>query len=433
MNTRYKISLISILLTLIFFSCSKEEESDFTVNFNTEYLDDNTVVFSNASSGEYYSLTWDFGNGDIITTTDKKETFQIFYSLKGDYQVSLKGLDYSGTTKTNSQTLSISESVISELEPSFTAVPNEGNPNYILLSNTTEGEYDSFKWKYRDEIVNDENDYLAYFPLAGDYEIELQVISGEEMFSELQMITIAEDDQGNPNLLWSEEFNYTGLPDANIWNMETGGGGWGNNELQNYTDREDNASVGGGYLTITAKEEVYGGRDYTSARITTQNKFDFKYGRIEARIKLPYGQGIWPAFWMLGANFNSVGWPSCGEIDIMELVGGDDRDNVSHSTLHWDNAGQHASYGESFTLTNGIFADDFHIFSVEWDEQEIKGFVDGTQFFVADITPSGLSEFHDNFFLILNVAVGGNWPGSPNASTTFPQTMQVDYIRVYNN
>lgn len=433
MNIRLKISLITVLFTMVFFSCSKEEESDFAVNFNTEYLDDNTVVYSNASSGEYYSLTWDFGNGDIISTTNKKETFQIFYALKGDYQVSLKALDYSGNTKTSSQTVSISQSVITDLEPDFTAVPNTGNPNYILLSNITEGEYDSFKWIYLDEIITNENEYLAYFPLAGDYTIELQIIRGEEVFSSMQSVNIEQDDQGDPNLVWSEEFDYTGLPDASIWNMETGGGGWGNNELQNYTDREDNASVNDGYLTITAKEESYGGRDYTSARITTQNKFDFQYGKIEARIKLPYGQGIWPAFWMLGTNISSVGWPSCGEIDIMELVGGTNRDNVSHSTIHWDNAGQHASYGESYTLPNGIFADDFHVFSVEWDAQSIRGFVDGTQYFVADITPSGLSEFHEDYFIILNLAVGGNWPGSPDANTVFPQTMQVDYIRVYKN
>ena len=132
--------------------------------------------------------------------------------------------------------------------------------------------------------------------------------------------------------------------------METGGGGWGNNELQYYTNTESNAKVENGILTITAREESVGGRDYTSARITTQNKFDFKYGRIEARIKLPYGQGLWPAFWMLGQIISSVGWPACGEIDIMEMVGGTDNDNTVHSTFHWDNDGEHAQYGESYTL-----------------------------------------------------------------------------------
>ena len=433
MNIRLTISLLIVLLTGILFSCSKEKESDFTVNFNHEFVDGNTVLYTNASSGEYYSLTWNFGNGEVVTTTDKKETFQVFYSESGDYIAKLSVLDYGGASEVTSQLIHIDNTILPNIEADFTAVPNEGNANYILLTNTTEGDYNSSKWMYLDEVILNENEHLAYFPLAGDYNIELQVIRGEEVFTTNQTITIAQDDEGEPNLFWSEEFNYSGLPDASIWNMETGGGGWGNNELQNYTNREDNASVGGGYLTITAKEEAYGGRDYTSARITTQNKFDFKYGKIEARIKLPYGQGIWPAFWMLGTNLNSVGWPACGEIDIMEMIGGDGRDNISHVTLHWDNNGDHASYGEHYTLPTGIFADDFHVFSVEWDEQKIKGFVDGVQCYVINITDSGLSEFHNDFFLILNLAVGGNWPGSPNSSTIFPQTMQVDYIRVYKN
>ena len=414
-------------------SCNKEEESNFTVSFNYEYVDDNTILYTNTSSGEYYSLTWNFGYGDEVTTTDKKEAFQIHYPEKGEYNVTLKALDYNGATKTQSKAVNITTSDLPELNASFTAVPAQSNPNFVLLTNTTEGEFDSFKWLFRDQIVTNENDYLAYFPLAGDYDIELQIIRGEDIFTSIQSITIDQDDEDEPNLLWSEEFNYTGLPDANFWNMETGGGGWGNNELQYYTSTESNAKVEGGVLTITAREESVGGRDYTSARITTQNKFDFKYGRIEARIKLPYGQGIWPAFWMLGANFSSVGWPSCGEIDIMEMVGGGGRENTCHSTIHWDNNGDHAAYGESYSLSSGTFADDFHIFSVEWDAQRIRGLVDGTQYFVADITPAGLSEFQENFFIILNVAVGGNWPGSPDATTEFPQTMEVDYIRVYNN
>jgi len=191
--------------------------------------------------------------------------------------------------------------------------------------------------------------------------------------------------------------------------------------------------VDNGILTITAREESVGGRDYTSARITTQNKFDFKYGRIEARIKLPYGQGLWPAFWMLGKNFNTDGWPACGEIDIMEMVGGTGGDNTVHSTLHWEHDGGHANYGQSHTLSSGIYADDYHIYAVEWNSQEIKGYMDDVHYFTADITPAQLSEFHNNFFMILNVAVGGDWPGPPDGTTTFPQTMEVDYVRVYKD
>jgi beta-glucanase (GH16 family) len=253
--------------------------------------------------------------------------------------------------------------------------------------------------------------------------------------SVVQKVIIDQDDPAIlPNLVWSDEFNYTGLPDAAKWTMETGGEpNWGNNELQYYTDTENNVSVNDGVLTITAREETFGGFDYTSARIKTEGKFDFKYGRIEARMKLPYGQGLWPAFWMLGANFSSVGWPTCGEIDIMELVGGSvpgGGDNTVHATLHWDDGGP-VEYGLSYSLASGTFADDFHVFSVEWDSTTIKAYVDGTEYYEIDISPAALSAFQENFFVILNVAVGGNWPGPPNAETVFPQTMEVDYVRVF--
>ncbi|MCF8241623.1 MAG: family 16 glycosylhydrolase [Melioribacteraceae bacterium] len=232
-------------------------------------------------------------------------------------------------------------------------------------------------------------------------------------------------------LVWSDEFSGTQLNES-IWTRETGGGGWGNNEWQYYTDRDTNAFVQDGKLTIRALEESFGGRDYTSARLITKDNKSFQYGKIEARMKLPYGQGIWPAFWMLGQNISSVGWPACGEIDIMEMIGGSTNDNVTYGTAHWDDNG-HAMYGGNYVLSTGIFADDFHLFTIEWTPQYIKWFVDGTQFHVIDITPGGLSEFHQEFFIILNIAVGGNWPGYPDATTEFPQTMEIDYVRVYQD
>ena len=235
-------------------------------------------------------------------------------------------------------------------------------------------------------------------------------------------------------LVWSDEFDYTGLPDSLKWTFETGGHGWGNNELQYYTDRIDNAEVKDDILIITAKEESYEGNDYTSARIITYyNDHSWQYGKIEARMKLPYGQGIWPAFWMLGNGiFEGPGWPACGEIDIMEMIGGTNNDNTIHGTVHWDSDGSHAMYGTGYTLDSGIFADDFHVFSVEWDENEIVWEMDDIQYHVIDITPAGLSEFHNDFFIILNLAVGGNWPGIPDETTVFPQTLEVDYVRVYS-
>lgn len=242
--------------------------------------------------------------------------------------------------------------------------------------------------------------------------------------------------QGCYELVWSDEFNYNGLPDSTNWSYEVGSSGWGNNELQYYTqNRLKNARVEDSILIIEAHKESYQGSQYTSARlITYPNKLYWKYGKIEARIKLPYGQGIWPAFWMLGRDiFEGNGWPACGEIDIMELIGGGEgKDDVSHGTIHWEDAqGNHAMYGDSYQLSQGIFNDDFHDFTIEWNTTSIKWYMDGIKFHEADITPSHLSEFHNEFFILLNVAVGGNWPGNPNSTTQFPQQMMVDYVRVY--
>jgi hypothetical protein len=233
------------------------------------------------------------------------------------------------------------------------------------------------------------------------------------------------------NLAWEEEFDGTSL-NTDFWTFETGAGGWGNNELQYY--RPENTSVSGGFLTITAKQESFSGSNYTSSRLITKGKKEFQYGTIEIRAKLPKGQGIWPALWMLGGNISSVGWPKCGEIDIMEMIGGaNNRDKTVYGTLHWDEGGNHACTCDKpgYTLPSGIFNDDFHVFKITWDQTDIKWFVDGTQFNQINITPSGLSEFHAKHFFIVNLAVGGNWPGSPDGTTTFPQQLIVDYIRVY--
>ncbi|EMR00682.1 family 16 glycosylhydrolase [Cesiribacter andamanensis] len=231
-------------------------------------------------------------------------------------------------------------------------------------------------------------------------------------------------------LVWQDEFSGSQLNGAN-WTFETGtgAGGWGNNELQYY--RQENTAVRDGYLIITAKQEAFGGRQYTSSRIKTQGKQEFQYGRIDIRAVLPQGQGIWPALWMLGANFPTVGWPESGEIDIMEMIGGAGRENTVHGTIHWSNAGNYATFGRSYRLQEGTFADEFHVFSLVWDAGRLRWLVDDVQFNEVDITPAELSEFQQKFFLIFNVAVGGNWPGNPDANTSFPQRMVVDYVRVF--
>ncbi len=234
-------------------------------------------------------------------------------------------------------------------------------------------------------------------------------------------------------LVWQDEFSGSALSEAK-WNYEigTGSDGWGNNELQYY--RRENTSVTDGFLVIEAKKEAFNGRSYTSSRLTTQNKFDFQYGRVDIRAKLPRGQGIWPALWMLGKNFGTVGWPRCGEIDIMEMIGGGKgRDDVTHGTIHWDNNGTKDETGGKKQLSSGIFNDKFFVFSIVWNASGIKWYLDDQLFHTTDITPADLSEFRNGFFFIFNVAVGGNWPGSPNSGTLFPQEMVVDYVRVFQD
>ena len=225
-------------------------------------------------------------------------------------------------------------------------------------------------------------------------------------------------------LVWSDEFDGSSLNTSN-WTYETGGGGWGNNELQYYT-AGGNCTVSGGILTITAKKENLGGYAYTSTRIRTKGLREFKYGKIEARLAVPKGQGLWPAFWMLGANFPNTAWPQCGEIDIMEHINTDD---TVYGTMHWDNGG-YAMYGGSRLVSNMAA---FHIYSIEWTPSYIRWFVDGIQFWEGNIANSinSTDEFHQPFFIILNLAIGGNWPGAPDAATVFPAQYQIDYVRVY--
>lgn len=235
------------------------------------------------------------------------------------------------------------------------------------------------------------------------------------------------------NLIWNDEFEGEAVNSGN-WIFEIGTGcpnncGWGNNELEYY--RRENAKVSDGVLQIEAKEQAFQGRKYTSARLITKNLQSFQYGRIDIRALLPKGQGMWPALWMLGNNISSVGWPACGEIDIMEMVGGNGREKTSHGTIHWQHAGEHAQAGGSHTLSTGTLADEYHVFTILWDESSIKWLVNDREFYTVSISPSELSEFHQKFFFVINLAVGGNWPGSPDSSTAFPQSMKVDYIRVF--
>jgi beta-glucanase (GH16 family) len=225
--------------------------------------------------------------------------------------------------------------------------------------------------------------------------------------------------------VWSDEFNGSAINTAD-WTHELGAGGWGNNELETYTSSAENSYVLDGKLNIVATKTYTG---YNSARMITKGKQEFKYGRIDIRAKMPYGKGIWPALWMLGGNIGSVGWPRCGEIDIMEYLGHET--TKVYGTAHYDDGG-HQSKGGSYILPGGLgYDDNFHVFSILWQENSIVWYVDYVKYFEVTQANIKFDSFNLSQFFIFNVAVGGNWPGNPDATTVFPQRMQVDYVRVF--
>ncbi len=232
------------------------------------------------------------------------------------------------------------------------------------------------------------------------------------------------------HLAWSDEFNSNVFNTAN-WNYETGGGGWGNNELEYYTGRPQNLFQSNGNLIIEARKETYGTNSYTSARINTAGKQQFQFGRIDMRAKLPVSKGMWPALWMLGSNFGQAGWPGCGETDIMELIGTNPKQVVG--SIHWKQGnGSEGTYNNAYTAAQD-FAQQFHVFSLVWDTNSVQILVDDHVYVSATNAnvPTGTYPFNAPFFLIFNVAVGGDWPGPPDGTTVFPQRMFVDYVRVF--
>ncbi len=242
-------------------------------------------------------------------------------------------------------------------------------------------------------------------------------------------------------LAWSDEFETAdgSAPDPVRWTLLEGGDGWGNEEREYYTSDPDNVHIEGGALMITALKDGkghscwYGPCQYTSARLHTKGKLQRQHGRFEARIQVPRGKGIWPAFWLLGSNIDDVGWPTCGEIDIMENLGSEP--GIAHGSLHGPGYSAGAALTDLYTLPDGAaFADASHVFAVEWEPQVVRFYVDGTLYETrtpADLPAGGQWVFEQPFFVLLNLAVGGQWPGDPDGSTTFPQSMKIDYVRLY--
>jgi hypothetical protein len=331
-------------------------------------------------------------------------------------------------------------SLVSDLIVPFEIV--EGSATTGDDINTTSGELtfspDNLQAIVPIEVIGDE-----HFELSETFMLKLNAEGRTSNYTititdDDEMAEIQSDEEGfytpaeypSMSLKWSDEFDGEQLNSAD-WTYEIGGGcdqdlcGWGNNELQEYSDEESNSKVENGKLTITARKE---GGGYTSARIKTEDKVEFQFGRIDVRAKLPQGQGIWPAIWMLGANIDQVGWPASGEIDIMELVGHEP--SIVHGTVHYDDGGYKTSTGIK-GLSSGTYSDQFHVFTLVWEKDQISWYVDNEWFKTFKASEVNFYPFNSPFYFIMNVAVGGNWPDDPDQTTEFPQEMVIDYIRVF--
>lgn len=297
---------------------------------------------------------------------------------------------------------------------------NSGNVSFTATAtNAAKYEYDFGNGIFQTVITG----AVTYkYPASGTYTVNVVAKSaGGQAISKSIQVTVTV----SLSLLWSEEFNTPGAPDPSKWGYDLGAGGWGNNELQYYTNRPENVIVSNGTLKIMLKKETFSGSPYTSARILTKDKFSFRYGKIEIMAKLPSGGGTWPAIWMLGSNFASAGWPACGEIDIMEHVG--NQQNKIHSTLH--HPGHSGGNGDGSSVMIPNVSTQFHKYSLEWSATTLKFMVDDVPFFTFPNTPA--LPFNQNFFIILNIAMGGNFGGAVDPAF-LSGTMEIDYIKVYN-
>lgn len=310
--------------------------------------------------------------------------------------------------------------VPSDLTVTFTVTnDNSGNVNFVAnAKNATMYEYDFGNGQYQ----NSTSGSLTYkYASSGTYTVVVKAknANGKFITNTSQVpVTIS------MNLVWSDEFNSPGVPDPAKWGYDIGAGGWGNNESQYYTSRSDNATVSNGTLKIIAKKELYAGSNYTSARLLSKGKFSFLYGKLEVSAKLPAGAGSWPAIWMLGDNFSTVGWPTCGEIDVMEQKGSEF--NRIYNTLHYAGRSGGSAIGTSYLINN--VTTEFHKYGLIWNSTSMQFLVDDVVYYTFQNASS--LPFNQNFFLILNMAMGGNFAG--NIDPAFNSaTMEVDYVRVY--
>lgn len=329
-----------------------------------------------------------------------------------------------GTTDTSSKPSNL---VVTAVPVGITTQNPNGDGSGMVNFTVNAANATSYKIAMGDGVTQETTTgTLAYtYTTSGTntYTIFVSAYKGSEFVSTSVTITL----YVAPKAIWADEFNIDGAPDSSKWAYDTGtgSGGWGNSELQYYTNRAENVKVQNGSLIITSKKESYQGSNYTSARIKTQGKFSFKYGRVEIKAKLSTGVGTWPALWMLGDNITTVSWPACGEIDIMEHVG--KSQNVIYGTLHYPNFSGGNAVSKTTTISNA--STEFHVYSLDWRADAIKFYVDGTLFHT--FTNSSALPFNQNFFLIINSAMGGNFGGTIDPNFT-SSTFEVDYIRVFN-
>lgn len=386
-----------LLLMLLVFSCGKDDDpgNGGGNNGGTTPIKISITDISKFEGND--ATTFDF---KVRLNESSTETITVDFETKD--LAAIAGEDYIAQSGTISFNGSTQEVISIEI---VTDTLKEADEDFeLILSNPTNATLEISK---ATGIIRNEDTFLA---------------GSDEGY-------ITPESYAGMTLVWQDEFNGTEI-DPNNWTHEIGTGnwGWGNNELQYYTERSDNSYISNGKLVIEAKQESFSGSSYTSARMITAGKQEYIFGRIDVRAKLPEGQGIWPAIWMLGANIWDVSWPQCGEIDIMELVGHEP--TKIHGTSHFNNS--NSPLGGSYSLGSEKYIEKYHVFSVIWEEDEIKWLMDDNQFYSVTKNQVGSNyPFNNNFFFILNVAVGGNWPGSPDATTVFPQRMLVDYIRVF--
>ena len=326
-----------------------------------------------------------------------------------------------GTIPDTSQTSLV---IHAEVVGTSSQMPN-GNGSGVVNFNIVSNNATSFKIVFGDgETIETSSGVFTHtYALSGTktFEVQVSAFNGLKYFNVTKSIVVFVA----TTQIWADEFDVDGAPNSSKWGYDLGAGGWGNNEAQYYTNRADNVVVQGGILKIITKKESYQGSSYTSARLLSKGKFSFKYGKIEFRAKFPTGGGTWPAVWMLGDNIGTVSWPACGEVDMLEEVG--NQLNVNHSSLHSPGRSGNTPDTSTISVPNGNT--EFHVYTTDWRSDFIKFYVDNQLYYT--FTNSASMPFNQNFFLIMNCAIGGNFGGAidPNfVSSTF----EVDYIRVYN-